>query len=236
MSYLILGSGGLGTALAHELVDRGEEWILAGRQSPRGLDPARYFPLQEVDPLSFEALFTLYDRESLPTVVINTIGLLYDLNHMPERRVEEVEPGWLNESLQANAWPHLALGANLSQLMGPATSLWLCSVSDLAGSLGSTGRLSEPGRYSYRMSKAALNMGARILAVEWASRFPGAGVVTVHPGLMDTPMQQPFLHERDPALLQDPALVAPRLLDLIGTLTPSQSGSFLDLQGQPLPW
>ncbi|MNF01069.1 C factor cell-cell signaling protein [compost metagenome] len=53
---------------------------------------------------------------------------------------------------------------------------------------------------------------------------------------MNTPMQQPFLHELDPALLQDPALVAPRLLDLIARLTPTQSGSFLDLQGRPLPW
>lgn len=235
MSYLILGSGGLGIALAHELARRGDEWLLAGRQLPRGLDPACYFPLQEVDPLSFEALFTLYDGDSLPTVVINTIGLLHDLAHMPERRVEEVEPGWLCESLQANAWPHLALGASLSRLMTSESRLWLCTLSDLAGSLG-TAHQEPMRRYSYRMSKAALNMGSRILAGEWAERFPGAGVITVHPGLMDTPMQQPFRQETDPALLQDPALVAPRLLDLIGTLTPSQSGSFLDLQGQPLPW
>jgi hypothetical protein len=92
MSYLILGSGGLGSALARALARRGEEWLLAGRQLPRGLDPACYFPLQEVDSLSFEALFTLYDSTTLPTVVINTIGLLHDLAHMPERRVEEVTP------------------------------------------------------------------------------------------------------------------------------------------------
>ncbi len=90
--------------------------------------------------------------------------------------------------------------------------------------------------YSYRMSKAALNMGSRILAGEWAGRFPGAGVITVHPGLMNTPMQQPFLQEMDPALLQDPAEVAVRLLDLMATLTPAHSGRFVDLHGQSLPW
>ena len=228
MSYLILGSGGLGGALAHELASRGEEWLLAGRQLPKGLDPACYFPLQEVDPLSFDALFTLYDTATLPTVVINTIGLLHDLSHMPERRVEEVTPQWLGESLQANAWPHLALGASLSRL-------WLCTLSDLAGSLEEAHR--EPARrYSYRMSKAALNMGSRILAAEWAERFPGAGVITVHPGLMDTPMQQPFRQEIDPALLQDPALVAPLLLDLLASLNQAHSGRFVDLRGQPLPW
>lgn len=235
MSYLILGSGGLGSALARELARRGEEWLLAGRQLPRGLDPACYFPLQEVDPLSFEALFTLYDSTTLPMVVINTIGLLHDLAHMPERRVEEVTPQWLEESLLANAWPHLALGANLSRRMMPQSTLWLCSLSDRAGSLEEGGQ-EAMCHYSYRMSKAALNMGSRILAGEWAGRFPGAGVITVHPGLMNTPMQQPFLQETDPALLQDPAEVAVRLLDLMATLTPAHSGRFVDLHGQSLPW
>lgn len=237
MGYLILGSGGLGTALARELAACGEEWQLAGRQLPKGLDPVRYFPLQEVDPLSFEALFTLYEPATLPSVVINTIGLLHDLSVMPERQVEEVNPQWLGESLLANAWPHLALGANLSRLMSPDSRLWLCSISDLAGSLGSpeSGCPSGASRYSYRMSKAALNMGARILAAEWAERFPQAGVITVHPGLMNTPMQQPFLREIDQSRLQDPARVAPRLLELIAGLSSAQSGSFVDLQGRPLP-
>ncbi|MGY3943546.1 Rossmann-fold NAD(P)-binding domain-containing protein [Aeromonas tecta] len=238
MGYLILGSGGLGTALARELAARGEEWQLAGRQLPKGLDPVRFFPLQEVDPLSFEALFTLYDGDTLPHVVINTIGLLHDLSSMPERWVEEVNPQWLAESLQANAWPHLALGANLSRRMSPDSRLWLCSISDLAGSLGNheAGHHHSASRYSYRMSKAALNMGARILAAEWTGRFPLAGVVTVHPGPMNTPMQQPFLHEIEPGRLQDPALVAPRLLDLIAGLSLAQSGTFMDLQGRALPW
>ena len=113
--------------------------------------------------------------------------------------------------------------------------LWLCTLSDLAGSLKEAHR--EPARrYSYRMSKAALNMGSRILAAEWAERFPGAGVITVHPGLMDTPMQQPFRQEIDPGLLQDPALVAPQLLDLLASLNQAHSGRFVDLRGQPLPW
>ena len=154
---------------------------------------------------------------------------------MPERRVEEVTPQWLEESLLANAWPHLALGANLSRRMMPQSTLWLCTLSDRAGSLEKGGQ-EAMCHYSYRMSKAALNMGSRILAGEWAGRFPGAGVITVHPGLMNTPMQQPFLQEMDPALLQDPAEVAVRLLDLMATLTPAHSGRFVDLQGQSLPW
>ena len=233
MGYLILGSGGLGTALARELSARGEELVLAGRQLPKGLDPACYFPLQEVDPLSFDALFTLYDTVALPSVVINTVGLLHDINFMPEKRVEEVNPKWLCDSLLANAWPTLAVAARLGRLMAEDSRVWLCAISDLAGSI--TANL-EGGRYSYRMSKAALDMGVKTLALEWAQRFPQAGVVAVAPGLMDSPMNTPFLGELPAEQLQEPAEVAVKLLNLIKGLSLTQSGQLLDLNGQPLPW
>ena len=233
MSYLILGSGALGSALARELMARGESFLLAGRTYPKGIEMGAFFPLQEVDAISFDALFTLYDTDPLPTVVINTIGLLHDVSFMPERRVEEVHPKWLCDSLLANAWPTLALAARFSRLMGNDHPLWLCAISDLAGSITSN---LEGGRYSYRMSKAALDMGVKTLALEWAQRFPQAGVVAVAPGLMDSPMNTPFLGELPAEQLQEPAEVAVKLLNLIKGLSLTQSGQLVDLNGQPLPW
>ncbi len=233
MSYLILGSGALGSALARELMARGESFLLAGRTYPKGIEMGAFFPLQEVDAISFDALFTLYDTDPLPTVVINTIGLLHDVSFMPERRVEEVHPKWLCDSLLANAWPTLALAARFSRLMGNDHPLWLCAISDLAGSI--TANL-EGGRYSYRMSKAALDMGVKTLALEWAQRFSQAGVVAVAPGLMDSPMNTPFLSELPAEQLLEPAEVAVKLLNLIKGLSLTQSGQLLDLNGQPLPW
>ncbi|MGY3913836.1 SDR family oxidoreductase [Aeromonas australiensis] len=233
MSYLILGSGALGSALARELMARGESFLLAGRTYPKGIEMGAFFPLPEVDDISFDALVTLYDTEPLPSVIINTIGLLHDLSFMPERRVEEVHPKWLCDSLLANAWPTLALAARFSRLMRSDHPLWLCAISDLAGSIAAN---QEGGRYSYRMSKAALDMGVKTLALEWAQRFPQAGVVAVAPGLMDSPMNTPFLSELAADQLQDPAEVAIKLLNLIKRLSLTQSGQLLDLNGQPLPW
>ncbi|WP_303843926.1 SDR family oxidoreductase [Aeromonas sobria] len=233
MSYLILGSGALGSALARELMARGESFLLAGRTYPKGIEMGAFFPLQEVDAISFDALFTLYDTDPLPTVVINTIGVLHDVSFMPERRVEEVHPKWLCDSLLANAWPTLALAARFSRLMRNDHPLWLCVISDLAGSIAAN---QEAGRYSYRMSKAALDMGVKTLALEWAQRFPQAGVVAVAPGLMDSPMNTPFLGELSAEQLQAPAEVAVKLLNLIKVLSLTQSGQLLDLNGQLLPW
>lgn len=233
MSYLILGSGALGSALARELTARREPFLLAGRNFPTGLAFDAFFPLQEVDGLSFDALFTLYQNEPLPAVVINTIGLLHDINFMPERRVEEVQPKWLCDSLLANAWPTLALAARMSRLMQADQRVWLCAISDLAGSISAN---QQGERYSYRMSKAALDMGVKTLALEWAQRFPQAGVVAVAPGLIDSPMNTPFLSELPTERLQSPAEVAVRLLDLIARLPLAKSGQLVDLEGHELPW
>lgn len=233
MGYLILGSGALGSALARELMARGEPFLLAGRTHPKGIEAEAFFPLQEVDALSFDALFTLYETEPLPAVVINTIGLLHDINFMPERRVEEVQPKWLCDSLLANAWPTLALAARLGRLMHAEQRLWLCAISDLAGSIAAN---QEGGRYSYRMSKAALDMGVKTLSIEWAQRFPHAGVIAVAPGAMDSPMNRPFVAEPAAEPFQAPSAVAVKLLNLINGLSMDNSGLLVDLSGQPLPW
>ena len=121
-----------------------------------GLDPACYFPLQEVGPALPEALFTLYDSTTLPMVVINTIGLLHDLAHMPERRVEEVTPMARRESAGQCLAPPGPWCQPQPAHDAPEHALALQP-------LGSGGSLEEGQEamchYSYRMSKAALNMG-----------------------------------------------------------------------------
>ena len=98
--------------------------------------------------------------------------------------MEEVNPRWLCDSLLANAWPQLALAACLSRRMTPDARLWLCTLSDLAGSLGAN----ETGsRYSYRMSKAALNMAVAAAQHD----YPDATLVAMSPGWVKTDMGGP---------------------------------------------
>lgn len=79
-------------------------------------------------------------------------------------------------------------------------------------------------------------MGVRTLAHEWARCFPQAGVIAVAPGLMDSPMNTPFLRELPAEQWQNPAEVAVKLLNLLNGLSLNQSGQLLDLNGVSLPW
>jgi NAD(P)-dependent dehydrogenase (short-subunit alcohol dehydrogenase family) len=75
------------------------------------------------------------------------------------------------------------------------------------------------------MSKAALNMFGRTLAIEW----PHAVVLSLHPGHVATDMGGD-----DAQLSVDESSSAMRALIL--SAKPEQSGKLLDHKGNVLPW
>ena len=81
--------------------------------------------------------------------------------------------------------------------------------------------------YAYRMSKAALNMATRSMAVD----LKGDGIVAVvlHPGWVQTDMGG-----RSARTPVDEAVEA--LVRTIQSLDADRSGGFYDRDGQPLPW
>ncbi len=96
----------------------------------------------------------------------------------------------------------------------------------ITSQLGSIARISA-GRYPYRMSKAALNAGARALALELAGR--GITGVLFHPGWVRTDMGGPGA-----ALDAKSSIAAMRTV--IARLKPSDNGRFLNYDGTEMPW
>lgn len=92
---------------------------------------------------------------------------------------------------------------------------------------GSIARRSEGCDYSYPASKAALNMLTRCLAGDL--RPAGVIVAAIHPGFIQTDMggtsATHTLEERIPVFMQ-----------VIDGLTLADSGTFLNWDGQPVPW
>ncbi len=89
----------------------------------------------------------------------------------------------------------------------------------------------EPSRgykgYGYAMSKAAMNMAARVLASELSGT--GFTVVTVHPGWVRTDMGG------DDADIS-PEESAAGIHRLLTTLTPAANGGFFKWNGEVHPW
>lgn len=92
------------------------------------------------------------------------------------------------------------------------------------------------GWYSYRMSKASLNMFIRNLAIEWGRKAPGSLVVAQHPGTTDTHLSQPFQAGIAEGKLYSVELTASRLITVMQGLTAQQHGALLHWDGSVIPF
>ena len=102
--------------------------------------------------------------------VINAVGLLHSDEHMPEKSIRQMNPDFFMQNMRLNALPSLLIAKHIKTLLKSATRspkhpAIFASLSARVGSI-SDNRLG--GWYSYRMSKSALNMGMKTLAIEWA--------------------------------------------------------------------
>ena len=103
----------------------------------------------------------------------------------------------------------------------------------LSAKVGSIGDNRLGGWYSYRASKAALNMLLKTAAIEMARTHPQAVLAALHPGTVNSALSAPFrgAHIARPA--QD---AARELLTVLDGLQPPDSGGFWAYDGQRLPW
>lgn len=97
----------------------------------------------------------------------------------------------------------------------------------LSSGMGSIGSNSGGGSYSYRMSKAALNMALMNLALEWRPR--GIAVAALHPGWVKTEMGGAGA----PVEIADSVTGLRRV---IAGLKPEGRARFLDYRGNRLDW
>ena len=94
--------------------------------------------------------------------------------------------------------------------------------------MGSIADNTSGGSYGYRMSKAALNIAGKSLAIDLKPK--GIAVAILHPGLVATRM-----------INFNPNGISPQqsvegLLERIDALTLETSGSFWHANGDALPW
>ncbi len=100
----------------------------------------------------------------------------------------------------------------------------------VSSSEGSIGNAKQPRLYFYRASKAALNMGMKNLALQLKRR--GITVGMVNPGMTDTD----FMAGLPKRMLRSPDDAVADMMGNIERMTVESSGSFLQYDGETIPW
>ena len=229
---LIVGGGGIGTALAAQLaVDCPNLMVTLCRRDPKEeLD----WPLDLENSESLSRLTNTLLQDRFPLrMVVNATGRLHGPLLRPEKRLQHVDSDALLESFRINAAGPLLLAKAVEPALRRGQPFHFASLSARVGSIGDN---RSGGWYAYRAAKAAQNMMLRTLSVEWARRFPEATVTLLHPGTTDTALSKPFQSFVPPEKLFSAEQAARYLIDVLLRQTPSESGDFLAWDGQRIPW
>jgi len=174
----------------------------------------------------------LSEQLDLARVVICN-GVLQGDHYAPERALSQ-----LNEEAMASVFaintflPMRILGA-LMPLLKRSTAPKVAVLSARVGSIGDN-RLG--GWYSYRGSKAALNIMLRSAAFELRRVNRQAKLMAYHPGTVDTPLSRPFQKGVDPKVLLTPEKAAEYLDKVLNNAEADGDLSYLDWRGDTIPW
>jgi len=160
-------------------------------------------------------------------------GVLHGEGWGPEKRVEALDPERMHHLFQVNAVIPSLWIKMLTALFNPTSQ---CVIAVLSARIGSIQDNKSGGWYSYRASKAALNMILKTAAVEYARRFKHIRLLAFHPGTTDTRLSQPFQASVPSEKLFSPEFVAGALMKVIQLPYPDGNLRFIDWAGEEVVW
>jgi NAD(P)-dependent dehydrogenase (short-subunit alcohol dehydrogenase family) len=219
-TYLVTGANrGIGLEYSRQLQARGDQVIAVCRTASPELE-ALGVPIEAgIDLASEAAIAELVTR--LQGVPLD--GLILNAGILQSMGLEDLDAEAIRRQFEVNALaPLLLVRALLEQLPRGA------KVALMTSRMGSIDDNSSGGSYGYRMSKVALNIAGKSLAIDLQPR--GIAVAILHPGLVRTRM-----------IAFNPNGISPAesvrgLLARIDALTLETSGTFWHANGQVLPW
>ncbi len=221
---LVIGaSGGIGAALVEALRDdrRCERVVELGRSTVPALDL--------LEAASIEQAAAEVAGQGPFHLIINATGVLHGSAFMPEKRLADLNQEQLLQTFQINTISPALLLRHFCPLLDRQRGV-LAMLSAKVGSIGDN-RLG--GWYSYRASKAALNMLIKTASIEVRRSQPNAVLLALHPGTVNSRLSQPF---RGAEIGRPPSDATQDLLRVIDGLRPEGSGGFYSYSGQVLPW
>lgn len=107
---------------------------------------------------------------------------------------------------------------------------------NMSAKVGSIGDNALGGWYSYRMSKAALNMATKNLSIELGRGSKKVLVVSLHPGTVDTNLSRPYHKNVPEGKLFSTEFSVDSMMKIVDGLTFADSGKFFAWDGSPLPY
>ena len=221
MAVVTGANRGIGLAFCRQLVNEGYKVVGICRQSSAELNKLDIRVINKIDFSDLEAIKNInknLNHEPIDLLINNAgIGLQDDIQNLDFTKI--------HQHFFTNACGPLAVTLSLLPSMKPKSK-----IAFISSRLSSVTDNSSSGSYSYRMSKAALNMCAKNLSIDLKDK--GIAVAALSPGMVDTDMLRVL------GITQgaDAAMVVTRLMKIIDNLNLENTGTFWHVDGSVLSW
>ena len=220
--FITGGNRGIGLEFAKQLSEKGHH-VLAGFRNPKSTDK-----LKKIIPNENILHLNVIDEQSIIDTVTELKSRVYHLDLLINNAgiigsrdgLKKVEMDDHLDTFQTNTLGPLFVTKHCRSLLGKGSTV--VNISSLMGSIDD----SSGGSYSYRISKAALNMVTKNLHQDLNSK--GIPVVAFHPGWVRTRMGTPIAPLSKNRSVSGMLKVLEEQNDI--------SGKFINFKGEGLPW
>jgi len=220
---VIGASGAIGAAFVQALENdpRCEQVIALHRNSVPAIDLS--------DETSIETAAEQIKSQGPFHLIIHAAGILHQQDFMPEKKLGDLNMAQMQTTFMVNTFGPAIVLRHFSKLLDKQRGVFAL----LSAKVGSIEDNRLGGWYSYRASKAALNMMIKTAAIEIKRTQPNAIVIAMHPGTVTSALSQPF---RGAEIGRPAEEAANEMLDVIDQLQAEDSASFVSYKGERLPW
>jgi NAD(P)-dependent dehydrogenase (short-subunit alcohol dehydrogenase family) len=164
-------------------------------------------------------------------IVIVATGILHNENLSPEKSLNDLSFDKFAEVLNVNAFLPAIIAKHFIPKLNKKQPVIFAALSARVGSINDN---KLGGWYSYRASKAALNMIIKNLAIETARSNKFAKIIGLHPGTVDSNLSKPFQSNVIKEKLFTPEYAVNKLLRVIGEHQSLESGALYAWDGQKI--
>ena len=171
-----------------------------------------------------------FDSDFFDKIIVS-IGILHNEDFMPEKKIEEISSDQFLETIRINTLIPTLIARSFYKKLKKNDKSTLAFLSARVGSITDN---RSGGWYSYRASKAALNMIVKNLSIELGRYNKKLSVIGLHPGTVDSHLSQPFQKNLEDSKIFSADFSVLKLSSVIDSLDIDDSGKCIAWDGEDI--
>jgi len=226
-NIVVIGaSGSIGSAFVREFIKIDNTRIYALSRSGTNFNNPKvvnyHIDIEDEQTIIRAINFITQEVNTIDIVIVAT-GALCIGEITPEKSIKQLSINNFNKLFAINTIGPAIVAKHFIPKLDKEHRTIFAAISARVGSIGDN---KKGGWYSYRASKAALNMIMKNISIETSRTHPKCIVTMLHPGTVNSPLSSPFRSNLIAENIFTPAESVIRMIRVIDTLTPSDSGGF----------